>query len=83
MLGDWSCRMLGALVGDVIITRDEIKGLMANLLFVSSAPTGTTKLTDWIGRHSDTLGLRYSSELARRKNRVAGYGSTAVLILEM
>ena len=75
MAGYWSCRMLGKLVGDVIITRDEIEGLMANLLFVSSAPAGATKLTDWISRNSDTLGLRYSSELARRKNRLAGYGN--------
>lgn len=73
MLGYWSCRMLGALVGDVIITRDEIEGLMANLLFVGSAPAGTTKLTDWISRNRDTLGVRYSSELARRKNRMTRY----------
>jgi len=68
-------KMLGCLMNDVMITRDEIKGLMANLLWVSSPPTGTTKLTEWIKQNADSLGRRYASELARRRERREEYGS--------
>ena len=39
--------IIGKLMGDVMITRDEIKGLMADLLYVDSTPPGITKLTEW------------------------------------
>ncbi len=58
--------LLGKLLGDVVLTRDEISGLMAGLLCVDSPPTGTTRLTDWVAEHHDVLGVRYASELARR-----------------
>jgi len=64
---------LGRLVGDVIITREEIEGLMANLLYVDSPPAGATRLTEWVRQHADTLGRRYASELARRRNRQQAY----------
>ena len=67
--------VLGKCVGDVMITREEIKGLMADLLFVDSPPAGDTRLTDWIREHADTLGRKYTSELARRKDRTIDYGS--------
>ncbi len=67
--------LLGLAVGDVLITRDEIEGLMADLLYVNSPPTGTTVLTEWIKAHAETLGRRYASELARRTDRISAYGS--------
>jgi len=66
-------RILGFLMNDVMITRDEIQGLMANLLWVSSPPTGTTRLTEWIKENADSLGRRYASELARRRERMKEY----------
>jgi NADH dehydrogenase len=68
---------IGKLVGDVMITREEIKGLMGNLLCVDSAPTGTTKLTDWARGRSASLGLHYTSELARRQDLEMEYRSNA------
>lgn len=65
--------LLGKIVGDVIITREEIEGLMADLLCVDSPPAGTTKLTVWAQEHADALGHRYASELARRQNRREAY----------
>ncbi len=67
--------VIGKIVNDVMITKEEIKGLMYNLLYVDSPPTGNTKLTDWSKKHSDTLGLRYTSELARRVDRESTYKS--------
>jgi NADH dehydrogenase len=73
-LGYWACRLVGFVVRDVVITREEIRGLMESRLCVDAPPLGNTKLTDWLRRHRDTLGRRYTSELARRIDRTAGYG---------
>jgi NADH dehydrogenase len=50
----------------VVVTRDEIEGLMRNLLCTNSPPAGPTRLTDWARAHAATLGQQYASELARR-----------------
>jgi uncharacterized protein YbjT (DUF2867 family) len=68
---------LGRLLGDVVITKPEIEGLMANLLFVNASPTGTTPLSTWARAHSSTLGIHYSSEMARRRNRESEYRRAA------
>ena len=65
--------LLGRILGDVIITKPEIEALMANLLYVTSSPAGTTRLSEWTRAHSSTLGKEYSSELARRRDRNRGY----------
>ncbi len=61
--------------GDVFITREEIDGLMRGLLCTDSPPAGATRLTDWARANAATLGVKYASELARRKNRAASYES--------
>ncbi|MCB8942638.1 MAG: NAD(P)H-binding protein [Ardenticatenaceae bacterium] len=68
-------KIAGQLVNDVVVTREEIEGLMADLLHVDTPPTGTTRLTEWAARHADTLGQQYTSELARRRNRQMAYAS--------
>ena len=65
-LGYWAGRVIGRLVGDVTITREEIRGLMGDLLYVDSPPAGETRLTKWARGNVDTLGARYASELGRR-----------------
>jgi uncharacterized protein YbjT (DUF2867 family) len=67
--------VLGRLTGDVMLTREEIGGLMADLLATDSPPAGWTRLTDWARARADTLGRRYRSELARRRNRDVAYGN--------
>lgn len=64
---------VGKLFGDITITWDEIRGLMGNLLYSDSPAVGTTKLSDYLKQNASTIGLRYSSELARRKNRLLSY----------
>ncbi len=60
-------KLIGKIMGDVTITRPEIEGLMADLLYVESPPAGRTRLTDWARAHAATLGKTYANELARRK----------------
>ncbi len=76
-LGYWTCRALGRLVRDVVITREEIRGLMAERLFVDGPPLGATHFTDWVGRYGDQLGRRYSSELSRRVDRACDYRASS------
>jgi NADH dehydrogenase len=73
LVGSIAGKIIGKIVNDTFITREEIDGLMAGLLYVDSPPTGDTKLTDWARAHANSLGLRYSSELARRKDRTVQY----------
>lgn len=65
--------VVGRLVDDVLITREEIDGLMAGLLCVDTPPTGSTRLTTWARSQALTLGRQYSSELSRRRDRTAAY----------
>ena len=74
-LGYWAGRLLGLLVGDVVITRDEIRGLMENRLYVEAPPLGRTRLTQWVAEHRQNLGRRYTSEMARRVDRTSAYKS--------
>ena len=57
--------LVGLLMRDVILTRDEIAGLMAGLLTSETPPTGSTSLSSWLDHNADGLGRRYVSELRR------------------
>jgi uncharacterized protein YbjT (DUF2867 family) len=58
--------ILGRILGDVVLTREEIGGLMANLLVSEGPPTAPTRFSEWLARNAPALGLGYSSELAKR-----------------
>jgi uncharacterized protein YbjT (DUF2867 family) len=58
-------KLIGLGLGDVILTRDELKGLMDELLTSKQAPNGTTRFSDWLESHGDQLGSVYSSEIRR------------------
>ena len=67
--------LLGKLLGDVLITRDEVEGLMQGLLATDSEPAGQTKLSTWAREHAATLGRRYATELGRRRDRRVAYAN--------
>ncbi|MGD0610776.1 MAG: NAD(P)H-binding protein [Anaerolineales bacterium] len=58
-------RMLGLFVGDVLLTQQEVDGLLAGLLISSGPAFGRTKLADWLERNRETVGAKYASEIAR------------------
>lgn len=64
---------IGLFVGDVVITKDEIEGLSADLLYVEDEAYGKTKLSEWLIENQNTVGLRYTSELKRRLDRKSSY----------
>lgn len=57
--------LLGLLVRDVVLTDEEIQGLMNDLLVSDSVPTGRTSLRHWVDQHSSEVGRSYASELQR------------------
>ena len=62
-------RIVGYLKRDIPLTRDEVDGLMANLLISDQPSTGTVRLSEWITANAETLGRRYVSELNRNFRR--------------
>ena len=60
-----SAKVMGLLLRDVVLTREEIDGLMSGHLVSTDPPTARMLLSDWLRDHRDTLGRRYASELAR------------------
>ena len=62
-------RLVGLMMRDVVLTRDEVDGLMAGLLTSGAPPTGTTALSSWLEDNAHHLGRRYASELSRHFHR--------------
>ena len=60
-----AARMAGWLVRDVVLSKDEIDGLMAGRLVSAAPPTTSTRFTEWLQAEGASLGRRYASELAR------------------
>jgi uncharacterized protein YbjT (DUF2867 family) len=60
-----AAKAIGFIVGDVLLTADEVKGLMANLLVSDGPPLGRTSLAKWLAANASRVGANYSSEIAR------------------
>ena len=57
--------VIGRVVGDVVVTRDELDGLMAELVTTEGPATGTRRLREWLALNADVVGKRYASEVSR------------------
>lgn len=60
-----AAQILSLFVRDVLLTPEEVDGLMAGLLVSSEPPRCPTHLGDWLSANRATVGARYASELAR------------------
>ena len=61
----YTSKLLDILVKDVMLTRDEIDGLMNNLLVSDKPPSGHTWLSEWLSAHAETIGASYLSEIKK------------------
>ncbi len=52
-------------VGEAVLSRQELDGLMEERLVSGEPPRGTGRVTEWIAAHGAELGLRYASEVKR------------------
>ncbi|MFQ5519913.1 MAG: SDR family oxidoreductase [Candidatus Methylomirabilia bacterium] len=57
-------KLVSYVVNDVVLTPDEVEGLMANLLVSDLPPAGSTRLGQWLDQ-SEGVGAQYASELNR------------------
>jgi len=64
-MGVWLGQVIGIALRDVVLTRDELKGLMDSLLTSAQTPNGTTRFSIWLAENAEFLGTSYSSELDR------------------
>jgi uncharacterized protein YbjT (DUF2867 family) len=60
-----AAQFLSLFIGDVILTPEEVKGLMANLLVSKDPARGKTAFKDWLERNKSTVGTKYASEIKR------------------
>jgi NADH dehydrogenase len=61
--------VIGRVVGDVMVTRDELDGLMAELVTTEGPATGIRRLTEWLAQNAAVVGKRYASEVSRHYAR--------------
>jgi len=65
ILAYMATKVTGWKVGDVILTWQEYRGLMADLLATEGPSAGDTSLSQWLAENRETVGLKYASEVAR------------------
>jgi nucleoside-diphosphate-sugar epimerase len=57
--------LLGLALRDVLLTRDELTGMIQNLVTTNGPPTGRIVFSEWVREHATELGTSYASELQR------------------
>jgi len=60
-----AAQFLSILVNDVILTPEEVDGLIAGLLVSKESPRGKTHLRDWLEKNKEKVGVKYASELKK------------------
>lgn len=60
-----STLLTGWFVRDVVLTWEEYKGLMGNLLAPEGPASGGTRLSQWLASNRENVGTQYASEVAR------------------
>lgn len=58
-------RALEPLLGDVVLTREELAGLRQELLLSREPPLGKESVSGWLRDHGAQLGVRYVNDLDR------------------
>lgn len=58
-------KIISLFVKDVLLTKDEMQGLMENLLYVEDCVKGKTNFISWLDENKEFLGRQYASELKR------------------
>ncbi len=60
-----AARLISLFIGDVLLTKEEVQGLMDGLLISPDPPLGWTSLSGWLEANRETVGKKYASEIAR------------------
>lgn len=60
-----AAQALSPILGDVLITRQEMEGLLAGVLVSHQPPLGQRRFSEWLHESASWLGRRYLSEVGR------------------
>jgi len=66
-----STLVTGWIVGDVVLTWEEYRGLMSNLLASDGPAAGQTRLSQWLAENGERVGREYASEVKRHYAQLA------------
>jgi len=58
-------KLVGLVLHDVLLTKEEFTAMEDGLADTDGPATGSTRLTEWIQSHADTLGQSYANEIVR------------------
>ncbi|HEY5118306.1 MAG TPA: NAD-dependent epimerase/dehydratase family protein [Anaerolineales bacterium] len=58
-------RVIGRALGDVLLTADELRGLMQGLLTSRQTPIGKIVFSEWLQANREKIGKSYASEIKR------------------
>jgi uncharacterized protein YbjT (DUF2867 family) len=61
----WAGDIVSRYMRDVMLTRQELQGLMEELLVSNEKPRGTRRIDNWLLTNADLVGRTYASELDR------------------
>jgi uncharacterized protein YbjT (DUF2867 family) len=76
-------RALGLLLGDVVLTADEISGLTSGLLASAEPPLGRIAFTEWLREHGSSIGRSYANELERHFSTSAARASNRTRLSDL
>ena len=60
-----AAQLISLFVRDVVLTPEEVEGLMANLLVSKVPARGKTAFKDWLEENKTKVGIEYASELKK------------------
>lgn len=60
-----AAQLISLFVRDVVLTPEEVDGLMAGLLVSKEPPRGKTSLAGWLEANQDRVGAKYASEIRK------------------
>ena len=60
-----AAQFLSIFLRDVLLTPEEVDGLMSNLLVSKDPPLGQTRFSEWLDGNKHNIGMKYASEVAR------------------
>ena len=60
-----AAQFVSLFVRDVVLTPEEVDGLMAGLLVSKEPPRGKIRLADWLEQNKNRVGAKYASEIKK------------------
>jgi NADH dehydrogenase len=60
-----AAQLISLFIKDVVLTPEEVDGLMAGLLVSKDPPLGRTHLADWLEANKSKVGAEYASEIRK------------------